>query len=95
MVSYVLICLLSDGIDNALSRSSEALALTPAHLLQEFESLVIIGKFVLLKRTLLHSSRTISQRLNSEFMKRWFDKHISMTSPSLSMLYVFDDIQYV
>ena len=69
-------CLLSDGIDNALGGGAQALALAPAHLLQESEPLVVSCQLVLLKRALLQRGGAVAQHLNSELMKQ---KSIKLT----------------
>ena len=57
--------ILSDGVDNALSRGPEPLALRPAHLLEELEAFVGCGELVVLPGALLYGRSTIRQNLNS------------------------------
>ena len=58
--------ILSDGVDNALSRGPEPLALRPAHLLEEnCPDVVLSGELVLLVCALLYGGSTIRQNLNS------------------------------
>ena len=48
---YRLQHILSDGVDNALAGGPQALPLSPAHLLEQLEALVLGGEFVLLHLT--------------------------------------------